>query len=151
MLGLLDKVNDQDTFFYLSLLAQALGGFGAGANATASMAILSSFKTNEREKYIGLVEASFGIGMLFGPLLGAFLYSLGGYPMPFATFATLYLVAFPFIIFSLLRAKKQEPDVSMSQRSANSNQGVDIELSALFKKARFFFGLLSQMCVTMTL
>jgi len=63
-----------------------LGGFGAGANATASMAVLSSFNQQEREKYIGWIEAGAGIGLLFGPLMGALLYSIGGYVMPFAVF-----------------------------------------------------------------
>jgi len=43
MLGMLDTVTDQQTFFVMSIVAQSLGGLGAGANATASMAILSSF------------------------------------------------------------------------------------------------------------
>ena len=50
------------------------------------MAILSSFTPDEREKYIGIVEASFGLGLLFGPLIGAFWYNLGGYKMPFVFF-----------------------------------------------------------------
>lgn len=65
------------------------------------MAILSSFDKDEREKYIGWVEAAFGCGLLFGPLLGAFLYTMGGYVMPFATFAAIYFVSFPFIIVIL--------------------------------------------------
>ena len=38
-----------------------LGGFGAGANSTASMAILSSFEASEREENIGYIEAANGI------------------------------------------------------------------------------------------
>jgi len=43
------------------------------------MAILSGFGAEEREKYIGWIEAAFGLGMLFGPLLGAVMYNYGGY------------------------------------------------------------------------
>ena len=49
LLGYLEYVEDDQMFLYLSLLAQILGGIGAGANATSSMAILSSFDKNERE------------------------------------------------------------------------------------------------------
>ena len=63
-----------------------MGGIGAGANATSSMAILSSFDRHEREQYIGWVEAGFGVGLLFGPIMGAGLYSIGGYQVPFFTF-----------------------------------------------------------------
>ena len=50
------------------------------------MAILSSYDHTEREKYIGWVEAATGIGLLLGPLLGAVLFSIGGYVAPFAAF-----------------------------------------------------------------
>lgn len=86
ILGLLDFVDDSHTFVLLSFIAQVLGGLGAGANSTSSMAILSSFSNEEREKYIGIVEASFGLGLLFGPLIGAVFYKIGGYIAPFMFF-----------------------------------------------------------------
>ena len=86
MMGLIDYIKDGDTFLYLSFVAQGLGGFGGGANLTASMAILSSFDGQEREMYIGWIEAANGIGLLFGPLIGAFLFSMGGYQTPFFSF-----------------------------------------------------------------
>ena len=86
MLGYLEYIEDDELFLQLSFFAQILGGLGAGANSTSSMAILSSFPQSEREKYIGWVEASFGIGLLFGPMIGALLYTIGGYVMPFITF-----------------------------------------------------------------
>jgi len=98
-----------------------------------------------------MVEASFGIGMLFGPILGAFLYSLGGYMVPFITFASLYLAVLPFIVFSLVRAKKIQPTDAASASALSTGKSADIEISVLAKKPRFIFGILSQMCVTMTL
>jgi len=86
MLGYLEYEEDKDRFLIISLIAQVLGGIGAGANSTASMAIMSSFAPNEREKYIGWVEGAAGIGLLTGPLFGAALYNVGGFVMPFFTF-----------------------------------------------------------------
>jgi MFS family permease len=43
ILGMLEYVEDKSWFLILSFIAQAFGGFGAGANSTSSMAILSSF------------------------------------------------------------------------------------------------------------
>jgi len=71
------------------------------------MAILSSFGAEEREKYIGWIEAAFGLGMLFGPLLGAVMYNYGGYQCPFITFTIIYLVSYPFISMSLIEANRQ--------------------------------------------
>ena len=67
------------------------------------MAILSSFGAEEREKYIGWIEAAFGLGMLFGPLLGAVMYNYGGYQCPFITFTVIYF--YPTPIFHGLLSK----------------------------------------------
>lgn len=85
-MGLVDYIEDGEWFLWASFFAQGLGGFGGGANLTSSMAILSSFEGKEREIYIGWIEAANGIGLLFGPLLGAALFSVGGYKTPFFTF-----------------------------------------------------------------
>jgi MFS family permease len=89
ILGLLEWVESDETFLYLSFVAQILGGLGCGANSTSSMAILSSYNKDEREKYIGFIEMFFGLGLLFGPIFGAFFYSFGGYIMPFLSFGKL--------------------------------------------------------------
>lgn len=49
------------------------------------MAIIARHYKDEREKTIGLMEASSGIGLLLGPFFGAILYQLGGYVLPFFT------------------------------------------------------------------
>ena len=82
------------------------GGLGAGANSTASMAILSSFPTEERDIYIGWIEACTGLGLLFGPLIGAGLYSFGGYALPFLFFSGFYFISYPYICFVLFRSRR---------------------------------------------
>jgi MFS family permease len=69
------------------------------------MAILSGFDSEEREEYIGYIEAANGIGLLFGPLIGAFLFTLGGYTLPFMTFSAIYFISYPYIWISLSRSK----------------------------------------------
>lgn len=49
-------------------------GLGAGMNSTSTMAIVTSHYKNEREKMIGLLESSSGVGLLLGPFFGAILY-----------------------------------------------------------------------------
>jgi MFS family permease len=61
-------------FITLSFFAQIIGGVGAGFNSTCSIAIISSYYPDQKELYIGILEAGVGIGMLLGPLIGAFLY-----------------------------------------------------------------------------
>jgi len=101
----------------ISLVAQVLGGLGQGFNSTAAMAILSSFENAERDQYIGWMEAAGGIGMLFGPLLGAFLYSQGGFMLPFVCFAGIYLLAYPYIGYILCKAYRIEKQLKSAGRS----------------------------------
>lgn len=84
------------------------------------MAILSGFGAEEREKYIGWIEASFGLGMLFGPLLGAVMYNYGGYQCPFITFTIIYFLSYPYISWSLIQANRE--------RQATADQGNDSNL-----------------------
>mmetsp|Transcript_16613 Transcript_16613/g.28301 ORF Transcript_16613/g.28301 Transcript_16613/m.28301 type:complete len:299 (-) Transcript_16613:695-1591(-) len=153
----LNYENDVQRFLAFSFLAQAMGGLGAGANSTASMAILSSFDAEDREKYIGYVEMANGVGLLFGPLLGAMLYSIGGYMMPFATFAIFYLLCYPFIVITLLSNSRLDHDSQveeedMAQAELNREEPKEeIHLSLLLMKPRFVYGLLSQMMLMMSI
>jgi MFS family permease len=105
----------------MSFIAQIFGGIGAGANCTASMAILSSFESEEREMYIGYIEAANGVGLLFGPLFGAALYSFGGYTAPFLTFSCLYLVAYPYIYLSFDKCKSQIERSTVDESTINQS------------------------------
>lgn len=79
-------VHDKDNFIILSFVWKFLCGLGAGINSTSSMAIIARHYKHDREKTIGMMEASSGIGLLLGPFFGAILYQIGGYVLPF--FAT---------------------------------------------------------------
>jgi len=147
-LCLINFEEDTNRFLLFSFIAQILGGFGAGANSTASMAILSSFSNQEREKYIGYVEAANGVGLLFGPLLGAMLYSFGGYMMPFATFGGIYIVAYPWIMLTLSRAKQI---LRTKSQPEEDHPKVEVDVKMLISKPRFLYGLMSQMMITMSI
>lgn len=110
------------------------------------MAILSSFDGSEREVYIGWIEAANGIGLLFGPLIGAFLFSLGGYRAPFFTFAGIYLIFYPCIIASLYSYNRQKKAIDErlgKDKSHESEKKEEVRVSALVKHPRFLFGLFS--------
>lgn len=93
-------------------------------NNTAVMAMLSGFKDDEREKSIGYIEVSNGIGILTGPLIGAILYNIGGYPLPFAFFAVLYMCMYPIIAHYLFKANK-EKQAFMKRTGQTSFTGSD--------------------------
>lgn len=97
MLASLAMVKNPQIFLFVSFVAQIFGGFGAGALSTSTMALLGTFANDEREKFIGWIEGANGLGLLFGPVLGAFLYNLGGYAMPFLMMASFLILSFPYI------------------------------------------------------
>ena len=145
ILGLIDYVEDPNWFVGLALFAQGIGGLGAGADMTACMAILSGFEGQDREKSIGLIEASNGIGLLFGPLLGAFFYSQGGYKMPFICFAALFTILLPCICSALFKydRMRKEMDDKLGIDTSKVEEKEDVDFSILFKKPRFLFGILA--------
>ena len=52
-----------------------IGGLGSGNNSVASMAmVIAESKKNEREKNIGLIETTTGVGFLLGPVWGSLMY-----------------------------------------------------------------------------
>jgi MFS family permease len=111
------------------------------------MAILSSFGAEEREKYIGWIEAAFGLGMLFGPLLGAVMYNYGGYQCPFITFTIIYFLSYPYISWSLIQANRERVAAVQDENDSTLIQPTKIvkekiQLRHLFAKPRFTFGIM---------
>ena len=96
-------LEDPETFLALSFIAQAIGGVGSGINSVASMALVVKNSAKEdREMNIGFMEAFTGIGFLAGPLFGSFMFTLGGYVMPFAASAGLILLMYPIVCYNLI-------------------------------------------------
>ena len=107
-MGSLSFIDNLYFFIALSFTAQIIGGLGAGLNSTCAIAIISSFFPTEKEFYIGILEAGVGVGMLVGPLCGAFLYSIGGYIMPFWTIAGIVVALYPMLLHSVAFIQEKE-------------------------------------------
>ncbi|HEX2912543.1 MAG TPA: MFS transporter [Chloroflexia bacterium] len=75
------------------------GAIGAGL-LPASMGIVGDiFPENKRAQWVGILMGSYGIGFIFGPGIGGFLYDSFGFVAPFGVSAILALLA---LIFSLI-------------------------------------------------
>jgi MFS family permease len=66
-----------------SFLWKFLCGLGSGINSTSSMAIITTHYKKDRERMIGIMQSAAGVGLLMGPFVGAILYQIGGYMLPF--------------------------------------------------------------------
>ena len=77
------------------------------------MAVLSSYKEN-RETYIAWNQAVAGLGALIGPMLGALLYTCGGYKAPFYCIGGFYLSMVLYFLANTIKNAKdtvQENDL----------------------------------------
>ena len=89
-LGSLKYVHSKTNFILYSFLWKFMCGMGAGLNSTSTMAIITAHYKHDREKAIGMIESSSGVGLLLGPFFGAILYQIGGYVLPFFATSALY-------------------------------------------------------------
>ncbi len=86
--------------FFLLLLSRMLGGIG-GSNISVAQAYIADITpSDERSKGMGLIGAAFGLGFVFGPMIGGFLSEIS---YAFAGFASagFSFLAFLFSVFFL--------------------------------------------------
>jgi MFS family permease len=63
--------------------------------------VIAASSKKDRDQNIGFIEAFSGLGFLTGPLLGSLMFTIGGYMMPFLTIGCIYILTFPFIVYTL--------------------------------------------------
>ncbi len=86
--------------FFLLLLSRILGGFGGSNIGVAQAYIADVTSKEERSKGMGLIGAAFGLGFVFGPMIGGFL-SEYGYDIAGLGAAGFSFLAFLFAVFAL--------------------------------------------------
>lgn len=63
--------------FFILLLSRVISGFGS-ANISAAQAYIADISdAKDRAKKMGIIGAAFGLGFVFGPPIGGWLYELG--------------------------------------------------------------------------
>ena len=73
--GLLDQVDNPDMISVLAILLRTVEGFAASFVATSAYSIATNDFPNETDEIVGYLEASYGVGLLIGPVVGAFIYA----------------------------------------------------------------------------
>lgn len=94
-----------DTFFIL-LMSRMFAGFG-GSNIGVAQAYIADITTkDERAKGMGLIGAAFGLGFVFGPLIGGVLSEYGYWVVGLGS-ASFSFLAMLFAVFFLPESRKK--------------------------------------------
>ena len=81
----------------------------------------------------GCLEASAGIGLCFGPIIGAIIFEIGGYTAPFFTFAAIFLF-YCFIVKPLI-----SQEVDMVKETVNTHKTQTYSYAKLLSNKRVLF------------
>lgn len=89
--------------------------------------ISTNFYPENKDAMVGYIEAVTGIGLILGPLIGSFLYSLGGYRFIFFSFGGLFVFLSFFVnaIFPATVDKTSSSEQSSREDAYQQPQGED--------------------------
>ena len=103
--GFLDRVGDSTAFLALSFVTRIVTAIGEGAIAASAYSLAARLADKENEgKVMAAAEFCFGVGTMFGPSLGGFLYQVGGFSAPFFVAGGVFVVVNIAAIFLLEKA-----------------------------------------------
>lgn len=101
-------------FISLAFTIRIIEALGNAAFLTASFAIIAKEFPNNVSVTFASLETFFGLGLIVGPMVGGFLYSLGGYYLPFVT---LGLLLFLTAIITMCILPKHDGSVQQESSS----------------------------------
>lgn len=121
LFGLLKYINSSQQFALFCFLVRTFEALGAAAFSTASYTYIMLIFPDDIGTAFGFTETCVGFGMSLGPALGAGLYTLGGYGLPFYVLGSLILLNIPLCYFLIpaidtgTGIKKQENGVATEE------------------------------------
>ncbi|KAL9988695.1 hypothetical protein ACROYT_G003169 [Oculina patagonica] len=96
-------ISSSTEFVVLSFLLRALSAFGGAASETAVMSIVIEEFPDRLGMASGLIETFVGVGFSLGPVLGGFLYTVGGFHLPFVVIGCSMIAVIPVLFCVLSR------------------------------------------------
>ena len=117
---------------YLLIILRALAGFASSATLPTAMAYLADITTgSDRSKGMGMLGASMGLGMIFGPALGGWLGEYS-FSVPFFVAGGLALLLLPFTWLLLPESLQKNSGGAGNQRAKLTLNVIRDPLFALF-------------------
>jgi len=97
LFGIIDSLTSPDIVLYVALLLRFLQGTAVAMAYTTIYAIITNKYPNRKEQLLGMLEASFGVGLICGPLAGASLYNIFGFEKTFYIYGVFFLLCTFFL------------------------------------------------------
>ncbi|QQP56168.1 Uncharacterized protein FKW44_000748 [Caligus rogercresseyi] len=116
-------IEDPNLFVIAGIITRICEALGNSAFITASFSIIAQEFSNNVATMFSTIEMCFGFGLIVGPTMGAYLYVMGGFFLPFVILGTSLLVSSLFAQFVL-------PPMVIS-RNSDSKAGVLEAISIL--------------------
>ena len=108
--GLLNRLSDLTTFLSLSFIIRMVEAVGNSAFLSSSFTLVASQFPSSVSTMFGVVEMSFGVGMILGPTVGGALYQLGGFSLPFTVLGGVLVVQAVISSLTLPAMKEREEE-----------------------------------------
>eukprot|EP00347_Sterkiella_histriomuscorum_P005636 403355840 len=143
--GLLVYIENDITFFIVSIFLRILQGFGDACVSNACLSLVSSEFPTRREQFYGYTESALGTGLMLGPVIGQALYTALDFEYTF--YCTTGILCMPLILVIFLipnkmnRSDEDRADsMTSSQRLQNQKK---ITLKMLLKNKRVMMASIS--------
>ncbi|CAG0879540.1 unnamed protein product [Cyprideis torosa] len=99
LFGFVYLIDNPTSFIVYCVLIRSVEALGASAFQTAAFTLAIVYFPDNIGSVMGLMETFVGIGLSVGPALGGFLYSLGGFLLPFVVLGSILLLSVPINLF----------------------------------------------------
>lgn len=91
--GLINCLESKNMMIAVALILRTTQGLSSGLIQTTSYAIVAVTFPEKQQKYLGILEASMGFGLVVGPVIGSTLYTLLGFQGTFFLVGAVFLIS----------------------------------------------------------
>lgn len=131
------------TYFIMCLLCRSVSGVGASMGLT--YAIVGYYFPDRIASFVALLEVCTGIGLMTGPVLGGFLYQLGGFGLPFFTLGGVQFLLF-VLAFLFFPNPQNTTSANPNSSEPSKNEPDTLPMGPLLMVPRFSLTLLMLFC-----
>lgn len=154
--GFLDRAPDGKPFVYLALATRVVEAIGCILFNVSNFTAVAALFPDSVAASFSILQTGYGIGLLAGPTIGALLYDVGGFTLPFVVLGSFLLLGAAASSAVLPRAaSKLSPDGSLlndqdEQTTKRTSNDTDAERTGMLSLVRSVSCLLDLAAIVVT-